>query len=80
MKNIVRNISLLANAFLLLLIATGTLWALKELHRQDPTEVERLVREKTYFKDYLNSSVQGFDQTGPGIPPSSKRQTSKAGL
>ena len=68
MKNMARNISLLVNAFLLILIATGALWALKELHRQDPTEAERLVKEKTYFKDYLNSSVQASTKLGLKFP------------
>lgn len=68
MKNMARNISLLANAFLLILIATGALWGLKELHRQDPTEAGRLVKEKTYFKDYLNSSVQASTKLGLKFP------------
>ena len=68
MKNMARNISLLVNAFLLILIATGALWGLKKLHRQDPTEAERLVKEKTYFKDYLNSSVQASTKLGLKFP------------
>ena len=61
MKNMARNISLLVNAFLLILIATGALWALKELHRQEPDRGRAAGEGEDLLQGLPQQQRPGFD-------------------